>query len=51
MEKNQSKPQRDRPVINTMPEPIPDTLENVAWAVLNTLPKAKDDWQYLKKTH
>ena len=32
-----------------MPEPIPDTLEKVARAVLNTPPKKRDEWKYLKK--
>ena len=30
-----------------MPEPIPDTLENIARAVLNTPPKKEDEWEYL----
>lgn len=36
----QGRPQRP------MPEPIPDTPENVARALLNTPPK--QDWEYLK---
>ena len=40
---------RGRPVINTMPEPIPDTLENIARAVLTTPPKGERDWKYLKR--
>lgn len=32
-----------------MPERIPDTPDNVARAVLNTPPKSKGDWDYLKK--
>ena len=31
-----------------MPKPIPDTLENIAKAVPSTLPKAEDNWKYLK---
>ena len=32
-----------------MPQPIPDTPENVAKAVLNTPPKGCDEWEYLKR--
>lgn len=38
---------RGRPPL-PMPEPIPDTPENVARAVLNTRPKKMDEWQYIK---
>ena len=31
------------------PEPIPDTLENVARAVLNTPPKKRDEWDFIKR--
>ena len=31
-----------------MPDPIPDTPENIARAVLTTPPKARDEWDYLK---
>ena len=31
-----------------MPEQIPDTPENIARAVLNTKPKKRDDWRFLK---
>lgn len=31
-----------------MPEPIPDTLENVAKALVSTLPKKGIEWDYLK---
>lgn len=44
-----ARPQKDkrgRPA-RPMPEPIPDTLENIAKAVLNTPPK--NDWDYLKE--
>ena len=41
---------RGRPVTNTMPEPIPDTPENIARALLTTPPKKRDEWDYLKKT-
>ena len=39
---------RGRPVTNTMPEPIPDTPENIARALLTTPPKKEDEWDYLK---
>ena len=32
-----------------MPPPIPDTLENVAKAVLSTPPKKRGEWQFLKE--
>lgn len=38
---------RGRPPL-PMPEPIPDTPENVARAVLTTRSKKEDEWQYLK---
>ena len=32
-----------------MPDPIPDTPENVMRAILNTPPKRDDEWDYLKR--
>ena len=32
----------------TMPDPIPDTLDNVVDAVLSTPPKKQGEWKYLK---
>ena len=32
-----------------MPEPIPDTPENIMRAILNTPPKSDDEWDYLKR--
>ena len=32
-----------------MPEPIPDTPENVARACMQGPPKPKEEWRYLKK--
>ncbi len=40
---------KDRPPKYPMPEPIPDTPENVARAILNTKPKPDSEWEYLKK--
>ena len=38
-----------RPVEKLMPEPIPDTPENIARALLTTPPKKEDEWDYLKE--
>ena len=40
-------PQRGRPVKNTMPEPIPDTPENIARAFLRSPRTPPGGWQYL----
>ena len=40
---------RGRPPIKEMPEPIPDTPENVAKALLTTPPKKEEDWEYMKE--
>ena len=40
---------RGRPVERQMPEPIPDTLENIVWALLAMPPRRDDEWGYLKK--
>lgn len=40
---------RGRPTEKTMPEPIPDTPENVMRAILATPPKREDEWNYLKE--
>ena len=32
-----------------MPEPIPDTPENVARALLSTPPKDRADWEFLRE--
>ena len=37
-----------RPITKTMPAPIPDTLENVARAIMQTPPKPKGEWRYIK---
>ena len=38
---------RGRPVTRTIPEPIPDTPENIANACMENPPKK--EWRYLKK--
>lgn len=40
---------RGRPVVKEWPDQIPDTAENVAWAVLTTPPKESDEWAYMKR--
>ena len=45
--RDKEKRPRGRPVENEMPEPIPDTPENVARACMQGPPK--EDWEYLKK--
>ena len=42
------KKHRGRPIERPMPEPIPDTPDNVARTVLNTPPKKRQDWKYIK---
>ena len=32
-----------------MPEPIPDTPENILRALMNAPPKKEKDWKYLTK--
>lgn len=41
---------RGRPVEHPMPEPIPDTPENIMRAIVNTPPKKREDWRYLKES-
>lgn len=43
-----SKRKRGRLSKRKMPEPIPDTPENIMRAVLNTPPKPEDEWSYLQ---
>ena len=40
-------PSRGRPGL-PLPDPIPDTPENVAKAILSTPPKSPTDWKFLK---
>ena len=40
------KRQRGRPITRRMPEPIPDTPEDIARAIMTGPPKA--EWDYLK---
>ncbi len=43
-----AKPKRGRPVEKPLPEPIPDTPENIMRAVLATPNKRDDEWDHLK---
>ena len=45
---NDSTPTRGRPSSLEWPEPIDDTPENIMKAVLDTPPKAEDEWRYLR---
>ena len=45
--KTDIKRSRGRPVKHTMPEPIPDTPENIARAVLGSPRKPPGGWKYL----
>ena len=46
MKANKKPAPRGRPVKNTMPEPIPDTAENIARSIMKGPPKKK--WDYMK---
>ena len=45
--KSQAKP-KGRPPKLVMPEPIPDTPENIARTCMMGPPKAETEWNYLK---
>ena len=38
-----------RPPTLAMPEPIPDTLENVMDAIVTTPPKKRGEWKYVQE--
>ena len=40
---------RGRPVKYPLPDPIPDTPENIAKAILATPPKKRQEWQHDQK--
>ena len=48
-DQSESKRKRGRPVKYTMPEPIPDTAENIAKAILSTPPKKPQDWKFMRE--
>ena len=39
---------RGRPVKNEMPEPIPDTPENIMRAFLKTPPRKNAEWKFMR---
>ena len=43
------KKKRGRPVTLPMPDPIPDTPENVVQALLTTPPRKASEWPYLRR--
>ena len=52
MKEQADKPKRPRgrPVKYPMPDPIPDTPENVMRALLGAPPRRENDWDYIKRT-
>ena len=42
-------PKRGRPVKHAMPEPIPDTPENIMKAFLKTPPRKREDWKFVQE--
>ncbi len=40
---------RGRPVEYPLPEPIPDSPENIARALLATAPKKRTDWRHVRE--
>ena len=44
---NPKKP-RGRPVEHKLPEPIPDTPENIMKAFLKTPPKKREEWKFIQ---
>ena len=40
---------RGRPVEHPLPEPIPDTPENILKALLATPPRKRKDWKHVKE--
>lgn len=44
-----SKSPRGRPVKYPLPEPIPDSPENIARAILATPPRKREDWRHIQE--
>ena len=40
---------RNQPAKSVLPDPIPDTPENIMQAILTTPPKDPDEWRYLQE--
>ncbi len=47
--REKSKKRRGRPVTYPIPEPIPDTPENIMKAILATPPKGRDEWKFMQE--
>ena len=47
--KQQESKSRGRPPDYPMPEPIPDTPENIMKAILATPPRKREDWKFVQK--
>lgn len=47
--KPMSKNPRGRPVKCPLPEPIPDSPENIARAILATPPRKREDWKHVRE--
>ncbi len=41
---------RGRPVKYAMPDPIPDTPENIMRALLSAPPRRENDWDYIRRS-
>ena len=48
MKRKERKKKRGRPVTHVMPEPIPDTPENIARIFMNSPVVPKGGWRFLK---
>ena len=47
-DEQRAKKPRGRPVEYPMPDPIPDTPENIMKAFLGTPPRKRSDWKFAK---
>ena len=47
--KKPKKAKRGRPVEYPMPEPIPDTPENIMKAFLKTPPRKREEWKFFQE--
>ena len=43
------KARQGRPAMYPLPDPIPDTPENIARAILSTPPKKREDWKHVQE--
>ena len=49
MTTNPMKRKRGRPVKHPLPEPIPDSPENILKALLATPPRKREDWRNIQE--